>query len=85
MLLRTSKQLPFDEGRFAIDYRLVDDGIVVTDDYFSVVMDGTVHLANESEPANKTFSRLPLHDPDGAEVQIMVSEYSLNSVLRTAA
>jgi hypothetical protein len=27
---------------------------------------------------------MPVHDPDGAEVQMMVSEYSLNSVLLTA-
>jgi len=27
---------------------------------------------------------MPLHDPDGSEIQLMISEYSLNSMLLTA-
>lgn len=76
----------FNNGTVAIDYALVNEGIVVTDTYFALVMDGTVHLANATEPAQKakTYSTMPAHEADGAEVQLLVSEYSLNTMLLTA-
>jgi hypothetical protein len=46
LLLQVPKQLPFDNNRVDIDYSLVDEGIIVTDEYFSVVLDGTVHMVN---------------------------------------
>jgi len=49
-------------------------------------MDGTVYLTNETEPAKKekAYSTMPAHEADGAEVQLLVSEYSLNTMLLTA-
>lgn len=46
LLLRVPKQYAFDDGRVDVDYSLVNDGIVITDDFLSVVMDGTVHMVD---------------------------------------
>ena len=48
-------------------------------------MEGSLHLVGEQvEPRVKTYTTMPLHDPEGSEVQMMISEYSLNSILLTA-
>lgn len=85
-LLKVPTEATFDNGQVAIDYALVNEGIVVTDTYFALVMDGTVYLTNTTEPAQKakSYSTMPAHETDGAEVQLLVSEYSLNSMLLTA-
>lgn len=60
----------------------------MTDDYISMVFDGTISAVkgnnNITTPLLKKYTRMPLHDPDGAEIQLMISEYSLNSMLLTA-
>jgi hypothetical protein len=89
MLRQAPHEFVFDNDQVAIDYSLVNEGVVVTDTYFAVIMDGTVHLKNESEASKRERERLynlmPAHDSDQAEVQIMVSEYALNSILYTGA
>ena len=60
--------MAFDNGLVDVDYGLVNEGIIVSDDYFSIIMDGTIHLVNQSEPSDKIFTMMPVHDPDGAEV-----------------
>jgi hypothetical protein len=57
--------------------------VYVTDEYFSIAMNGTVHLVNQSLPRDKTFTEMPVHSSDNSEVQLMISEYSINSVLIT--
>jgi hypothetical protein len=73
-----------DEGKVAFDYSLIGQGVYFTDDYFSVVMNGTVHAINQSLPRGQSFNEMPVHNADGSEVQLMISEYSINSVLLTA-
>ncbi len=70
MLLKVPTSASFDDGQVSIDYSLVNDAIVVTDEYFSIVMDGSVFLSNTSEPAQKAkeYTTMPAHETDGAEV-----------------
>ena len=86
LLIKVPTTATFDDGQVSIDYSLVNDAIVVTDEYFSIVMDGSVYLANTTEPAQKAkqYTTMPPHEADGAEVQLLVSEYTLNSMLLTA-
>lgn len=74
----------FAVGNVDVDYSLIGQGVYFTDDYFSVVMNGTVHLANQSLPRGHAFTEMPVHNDDGSEIQLMISEYSINSVLFTA-
>ena len=86
LMLTVSNQIVIDDGQIMIDYSLVSDCLTVTDDYVAVAMDGTVHYKGQAEPdaSDKVFTTMPVHDPDGAEIQLMVSEYTMNSVLLTA-
>jgi len=85
--LFTPDDLEFKNDKIDVDYSFVDEGIVVTNDYISLLFDGTFKSAQTnatSSSSNKRYTRMPLHDPDGAEIQLMISEYSLNSMLLTA-
>jgi hypothetical protein len=86
LLLTVPQNFEFDQekGKVAVDYHLVDKGIFFTDEYFSIVMNGTIHLVNKSNRGNTYFNTMPIHNDDGAEIQIMLSEYSINSALLTA-
>lgn len=70
--LSTPKELEFKNDLIDVDYSFVDEGIVVTDDYISLAFDGTFSAVkgtnNIAPPANKKYTRMPLHDPDGAEI-----------------
>jgi len=84
MLLSEPREIDIDGDQIEIDYRFLGDGIYVTDDFFSVTMDGTVTATstlNENRTQSKKYSKMPLHDSDGAEIQIMVSEYTMNTIL----
>ena len=86
--LATPKELEYKNDLIDVDYSFVDEGIVVTDDYVSLAFDGTFSAVKGhnsiAPPSNKKYTRMPLHDPDAAEIQVMISEYSLNSMLLTA-
>lgn len=86
--MKVPTEADFDNGLIQIDYALVNEAIVVTDEYFSLVIDGTVHMKNESELSmnqkEKLYNTMPAHNPDAAELQLMLSEYSLNTMLLTA-
>lgn len=82
MLSAAPRDMKFDDGTVDIDYSFVGQGVAVTDEYFSVILDGTVSsVQHKNVSATKKYTKMPLHDPDGAEVQMMISEYSLNSML----
>ncbi len=86
--LSTPRELEFKNDLIDVDYSFVDEGIVVTDDYISLALDGTFTAVNGYKniqtPLVKKYTRMPLHNPDAAEIQFMISEYSLNSMLITA-
>jgi hypothetical protein len=66
------------------DYNLADDGIHITDDYFSIIFDGTCHEAGiPYDSIVRSYSSMPYFDPNGHSLQIMLSEYSIGSVLKT--
>ena len=87
MLLKEPREIDVDKNQVEIDYRLLGEGIYVTNEYLSVIMDGTVTATSEigknNGPKDK-YTKMPLHDTDGAEIQVLVSEYTLNTVLQTA-
>ena len=71
MLLSEPREIDIDNNQVEVDYRFLGDGIYVTDNYFSIVMDGTVTATSELGKNNqkkKTYSKIPLHDSDGAEI-----------------
>lgn len=81
MLLTVPRDVRVEDDKLDIDYGLTSEGIVVTDDYFSIIMDGTFHLSEDPEPEVKNFTTMPIHVPEAEEVQIMISEYSINQLL----
>ena len=65
MLLREPREIDVDGDQVEVDYRFVGDGVQVTDDFFSIIMDGTV-TATSQKGKNRTqsdkYSKMPLHD-----------------------
>ena len=65
MLLREPREIDVDGDQVEVDYRFVGDGVQVTDDFFSIIMDGTVS-ATSQRGKNRTqsdkYSKMPLHD-----------------------
>jgi hypothetical protein len=65
MLLREPREIDVDGDQVEVDYRFVGDGVQVTDDFFSIIMDGTVS-ATSQKGKNRTqsdkYSKMPLHD-----------------------
>jgi len=65
MLLREPREIDVDGDQVEVDYRFVGDGLQVTDDFFSIIMDGTVS-ATSQKGKNITqpdkYSKMPLHD-----------------------
>ena len=65
MLLREPREIDVDGDQVEVDYRFIGDGVQVTDDFFSIIMDGTVSATSQRgkniELSNK-YSKMPLHD-----------------------
>ena len=67
-----------------MDYKLVDDGVNVCDDYLSIIVDGTFHPLGVNELLiERQYSSMPFYNSTGREVQVLVSEYSMNTILRS--
>ena len=79
------------DSTMEVDYQLVGDGIIVTDDYLSMVMDGTFHPVeadgeldeHENEEHHSYGSLLPYHVAERGPAQVMISDYTLESLLST--
>ena len=65
MLLREPREIDVDGDQVEVDYRFIGDGVQVTDDFLSIIMDGTVSATSQRgkniELSNK-YSKMPLHD-----------------------
>lgn len=61
-----------------IDWSLVQEGVYATDDYMAIMFDGTLFAAGHSEDTDKSFTEMPLYNDKGKELQVLVSEYSIN-------
>lgn len=76
-----------------VDYQLVGDGIIVTDDYLSLIMDGTFHSVkgddiideeHENEEKHQYMSSLPYNVAERGPAQVMISDYTMNSLINTS-
>ena len=74
-----------------IDYQLVADGVRVTDDYLSLIMDGTFHSVltdgpeeHEEMEAHEYMSPLPFHREDRGPAQVIISDYTMNSLINSS-
>ena len=81
------------EETMEIDYQLVGEGVHVTDDYVSLIMDGTFHSIrsdadekweDEGDSEHLYASPLPLHLDDQGSAQVFISDYTLNSLVNAA-
>lgn len=50
MLQDVPTRMVVGEGELEVDYGLVDKGVIIKEDFISVIMDGTFHPANEEHP-----------------------------------
>jgi len=67
-----------------MDYDLVDTGVHVSDTFISIVFDGTFHPASfDDSQIERDYTVMPYFDPNGRHLQVLVSEYSMNSILKT--
>ncbi len=64
-----------------MDLALTGNGVVITDHWMAVPLEGTFHPENIPEPITKALNSMPLYREDGNIVQIFFSEYSLNTIL----
>ena len=74
------------EKGFEVEYKLVDDGVNVCDDFLSVIVDGTFHpLEVDENSIERYYSNLPFYKnkAEAKDVQVLVSEYSMNTILKT--
>ena len=63
---------------------------MVTDDYMSMIMDGTFHVVDgdddehHDEKKHSYRSLVPYHVADRGPAQVMISDYTLESLLNTS-
>jgi hypothetical protein len=65
MLLREPREIDVDGDQVEVDYRFVGDGVQVTDEFFSIIMDGTVSATSQrgkNRTQSEKYSKMPLHD-----------------------
>ena len=70
-----------------IDFQLIDQGVRFDQQYLSFVLDGTFHtLEGQMPDKDHTFDSipLPLWRTDRQPAQIIISDYSINSLLESA-
>jgi hypothetical protein len=45
---------------------LVDEGLYISDDFLTIIFDGTVHPADKEDSAlTRNYSKMPYFDPEG--------------------
>mmetsp|Transcript_34217 Transcript_34217/g.33440 ORF Transcript_34217/g.33440 Transcript_34217/m.33440 type:complete len:297 (+) Transcript_34217:752-1642(+) len=63
---------------------LMEEGVVITDDWVAIPVEGTFHPDTTPDPEMLDFVEMPLHREDGNIVQVFFSEYSLTTILQSA-
>lgn len=66
--------------------------MVVTDEFFSIVLDGTAHAilghgethSHEEEAERRYQTKLPLHEPGLGPLQVFVADYTVSSLVDSA-
>lgn len=73
------------KGKLEVDYNLLPPGIITSEDYIAVLIDGTFHLEGEEHEVGHLdhFNEIPIFQPQGKLVQIVVSDYVLNTVIHS--
>lgn len=73
-----------ENTHLTLNYSLVDEGVHVSDSFVSAVFDASFHPANSTH-GEKThvndFNNLPFYEKKGRDLQVMVSEHTINSLL----
>ena len=79
-----------------MDAGLVSDGLRITDDYMSFLVDGTFSVVHDGGPTAKSNTKnhgkkhahkktkLPVHVTDRGPAQVLVSDYTLDSLINTS-
>ena len=71
-----------------IDYQLVGEGVIVTDDYLALIMDGTFHSVregyHEDDEKPQYMSPMPYHRNDRGPAQVMISDYTMQSMINAS-
>lgn len=88
--LLINEQLVFDqhslvyEEKIEVDYQLVGEGVVMTSQYISLLLDGTFHCINDQsfEGSHRSQTRLPFYTEGMGPFQVYVSEYTATTFLK---
>lgn len=74
----------YQQYGFQVNYKLVDEGIYVSDDFLSVVFDGSFEqIGTHHSIAPKQFDAIPYFKSGGRDLQMFFSEQTVNSIMRT--
>jgi hypothetical protein len=69
LLMNAPRDFVIDKDQLVIDYFLVNEGFVVTDNYFSTIHDGTFHRRGHEVPADKkAYTNMPVHVAEAGEI-----------------
>ena len=88
-LLDYDSYMKLYNDQMEVDYQLVGDGIVVTDEYISVVADGTFRPFTHDERRIREHSyprEIPVHlkGEEYGSAQIIISDYTMDSIASAA-
>ena len=75
------------EDTMEVDYQLIKDAIVITDEYLAVITDGTFrpYSDNDTKVEQHTYpDEIPLQVKDKSPAQIIISEYTMETFVKSA-
>jgi len=69
-----------------IDYNLVDEGFVMTNEYIVILLDGTFHCIDDRsfEGSHRSTKQMPYYNTGLGSFQIFISEYTATTFLKAA-
>lgn len=84
--LATDTHSTFFNGMMEIDYNLVDEGFVLTNEYLTMLLDGTFHCVNDRSfiGSHRSTKQMPFYNSALGPFQIFLSEYTATTFLKAA-
>lgn len=70
-----------------VDYELIGEGFLLSNKYFSMMLDGTFHSLGDEElqSSHKSLVSMPNYKKEFGPIQLYISEYTAKTFIKAAA
>ncbi|CDW85088.1 lipid-binding serum glycoprotein family protein [Stylonychia lemnae] len=83
-ILDFPSKFDIQDVNLTLDLGLIGDGVIVTDNYLSIIQDGSLSFKGINQTGPKDYTQMPIHADGGQDLQVFISQYTLGKMIEAA-